>query len=275
MGPRIIVFKPSARVGRCGLSSELLKLEQGVGGAVSGVHRLDCLWLHRRFPQGVFLDPRSLGFSEDVLDMLALLAAYNFLLQHLSTQLRLHLGNWLLCFRWTGRPYMTKDATQNGGAAKCFHIIRVISGLNRLTQCSTSSAQNPTPALARRPSPLVDSDDETGSSLMVMARLFLRGSLQRCIATQIRLSSDQLGELGKGAGKGGGGGGSVRSAGGAFGKREVAEEEQYFRKKEKEQMEALRKHHSEEIENHKKEIERLKREIDRHQGKIRKLSHDD
>lgn len=39
----------------------------------------------------------------------------------------------------------------------------------------------------------------------------------------------QLGELGKGAGKGGGGGGSVREAGGAFGKREAAEEERYFR----------------------------------------------
>lgn len=39
----------------------------------------------------------------------------------------------------------------------------------------------------------------------------------------------QLGELGKGAGKGGGGGGSVREAGGAFGKREAAQEEQYFR----------------------------------------------
>lgn len=32
-----------------------------------------------------------------------------------------------------------------------------------------------------------------------------------------------------GAGKGGGGGGSVREAGGAFGKRAVAEEERYFR----------------------------------------------
>lgn len=39
----------------------------------------------------------------------------------------------------------------------------------------------------------------------------------------------KLGELGQGAGKGGGGGGSVREAGGAFGKREVAEEERYFR----------------------------------------------
>jgi hypothetical protein len=39
----------------------------------------------------------------------------------------------------------------------------------------------------------------------------------------------QLGELGKGAGKGGGGGGSVREAGGAFGKKQAAEEERYFR----------------------------------------------
>jgi len=39
----------------------------------------------------------------------------------------------------------------------------------------------------------------------------------------------QLGELGKGAGKGGGGGGSIREAGGAFGKKQAAEEERYFR----------------------------------------------
>ncbi|KAF7210923.1 ATPase inhibitory factor 1 [Nothobranchius furzeri] len=108
-----------------------------------------------------------------------------------------------------------------------------------------------------------------------MARLLLRGNLRSCIASQIRMGSDQLGELGKGAGKGGGGGGYVRSAGGAFGKREAAEEELYFRQKEREQLEALRKHHSEEIEHHKKEIERLQKEIDRHKGKIRKLTHDD
>lgn len=47
------------------------------------------------------------------------------------------------------------------------------------------------------------------------------------------------------------------------------------RQKEKEQMEALRKHHAEEIEHHKKEIERLQKEIDRHKGKIRRLKHDD
>lgn len=40
-------------------------------------------------------------------------------------------------------------------------------------------------------------------------------------------------------------------------------------------MEALRKHHTEEIDHHKKEIERLQKEIDRHKGKIRKLKHDD
>uniref|UniRef100_A0A3B4ZBU8 ATPase inhibitor, mitochondrial n=1 Tax=Stegastes partitus TaxID=144197 RepID=A0A3B4ZBU8_9TELE len=68
---------------------------------------------------------------------------------------------------------------------------------------------------------------------------------------------------------------SIREAGGAFGKREAAEEERYFRQKEREQMEALRKHHAEEIEHHKKEIERLQKEINRHQGKIRKLKHDD
>lgn len=39
----------------------------------------------------------------------------------------------------------------------------------------------------------------------------------------------QLGELGKGAGKGGGGGGSIREAGGAMGKKQAAEEEMYFK----------------------------------------------
>ncbi|XP_029977154.1 ATPase inhibitor A, mitochondrial-like [Salarias fasciatus] len=108
-----------------------------------------------------------------------------------------------------------------------------------------------------------------------MANYLLRANLRRSIFAQIRNASDQLGELGTGAGKGGGGGGSVRAAGGAFGKREAAEEERYFRQKEKEQLETLRKHHAEEIEHHKKEIGRLKKEIDRHVGIIRKLKHDD
>uniref|UniRef100_A0A3B3D8S7 ATPase inhibitor, mitochondrial n=2 Tax=Oryzias melastigma TaxID=30732 RepID=A0A3B3D8S7_ORYME len=113
------------------------------------------------------------------------------------------------------------------------------------------------------------------SSRATMARLLLRTNLRRCLVSQTRLASDQLGELGGGAGKGGGGGGSVREAGGAFGKRAAVEEERYFRKKEMELLEVLRRHHSEEIEHHKKEIERLQKEIDRHVGKIRKLKHDD
>ena len=36
------------------------------------------------------------------------------------------------------------------------------------------------------------------------------------------------GEAGAGVGKGGGSGGSVRDAGGAMGKRQVAQEEEYF-----------------------------------------------
>lgn len=73
-----------------------------------------------------------------------------------------------------------------------------------------------------------------------MARLLQRANPRRYVTSQIRMASDQLGELGKGAGKGGGGGvgGLVRKAGGVFGKREAAEEERYFRQKEKEQMEA-------------------------------------
>lgn len=43
------------------------------------------------------------------------------------------------------------------------------------------------------------------------------------------LTQCQLGELGKGAGKGGGGGGSIREAGGAMGKKQAAEEEMYFK----------------------------------------------
>uniref|UniRef100_A0A8C5N839 ATPase inhibitor, mitochondrial n=1 Tax=Gouania willdenowi TaxID=441366 RepID=A0A8C5N839_GOUWI len=99
-----------------------------------------------------------------------------------------------------------------------------------------------------------------------MAR-FLRPQFRTFIISQLRMSSDQLSELGKGAGKGGGGG----EAGGALGKREAVEEELDFRHKEHELLAALRVHHQEEIDHHQKEIERLQREIDRHKGKIRKL----
>ncbi|XP_045638518.1 ATPase inhibitor, mitochondrial [Ursus americanus] len=69
--------------------------------------------------------------------------------------------------------------------------------------------------------------------------------------------------------------GSIREAGGAFGKREQAEEERYFRARNKEQLEALKKHHEEEITHHKEEIERLQKEIERHKKKIKHLKHDD
>ncbi|KAJ7989220.1 hypothetical protein DPEC_G00317240 [Dallia pectoralis] len=104
---------------------------------------------------------------------------------------------------------------------------------------------------------------------------FLRPGIRSIFITPLRMASDQLGELGKGAGKGGGGGGSIREAGGAFGKKQAAEEEMYFRRKEQEQLAALKQHHEEEIDHHKKEISRLQSEIDRHKGKIRKLKHDD
>uniref|UniRef100_A0A8C4UN04 ATPase inhibitor, mitochondrial n=1 Tax=Falco tinnunculus TaxID=100819 RepID=A0A8C4UN04_FALTI len=100
------------------------------------------------------------------------------------------------------------------------------------------------------------------------------GAGRGCLLHHRRLSP-QLGELGKGAGKGGGGGGAIREAGGAFGKKQAAEEERYFREKEREQLSALRKHHEEEIDHHKKEIERLQKEIERHKHKIRQLKDDD
>ncbi|XP_007934010.1 ATPase inhibitor, mitochondrial [Orycteropus afer afer] len=69
--------------------------------------------------------------------------------------------------------------------------------------------------------------------------------------------------------------GSIRDAGGAFGKREAAEEERYFRAKNREQLEALKKHHEDEIVHSKREIERLQKEIERHKQKIKQLKRDD
>ncbi|XP_012678675.1 ATPase inhibitor B, mitochondrial [Clupea harengus] len=103
-----------------------------------------------------------------------------------------------------------------------------------------------------------------------MAR-FLQTNFRNVFATQLRMSSDQLGELGKGAGKGGGGGGSIREAGGAFGKKQAMEEEMYFKRKEKEQLDSLKQHHQGEINHHKKEIDRLQKEIKRHEGKMDEL----
>lgn len=120
------------------------------------------------------------------------------------------------------------------------------------------------------------------SAAVAPAVLALRGGLRGALLAQQQQrawssgsGADQLGELGKGAGKGGGGGGSIREAGGAFGKKQAAEEERYFREKEREQLAALRRHHEEEIDHHKKEIERLQKEIERHKHKIKKLKDDD
>ncbi|XP_029983405.1 ATPase inhibitor B, mitochondrial [Sphaeramia orbicularis] len=107
-----------------------------------------------------------------------------------------------------------------------------------------------------------------------MAR-FLRPNIRSFVTSQLRMSSDQFGELGKGAGKGGGGGGSIREAGGSMGKKQAAEEEMYFKRKEQEQLAALKQHHQTKLTTTRKKIERLQREIDRHKGKIRKLKHDD
>lgn len=51
------------------------------------------------------------------------------------------------------------------------------------------------------------------------------------VSQTLRMCSSQLGELGRGAGRGGGAGGSIREAGGAFGKAEAAREEEYFYEK--------------------------------------------
>ncbi|XP_032900793.1 ATPase inhibitor, mitochondrial [Amblyraja radiata] len=110
---------------------------------------------------------------------------------------------------------------------------------------------------------------------MTMARAVR--SVRAVLAPHIRSYGDssQLGELGKGAGKGGGGGGSIREAGGAFGTRQAALEERYFREKERDQIENLQKHHQEEIHHHEKEIQRLQDEVKRHKGKIKKLRQSD
>uniref|UniRef100_UPI00398F57B3 ATPase inhibitor B, mitochondrial n=1 Tax=Pristiophorus japonicus TaxID=55135 RepID=UPI00398F57B3 len=87
--------------------------------------------------------------------------------------------------------------------------------------------------------------------------------------------SGQLGELGKGAGKGGGGGGSIREAGGAFGARQAALEEKYFREKERDQIAKLKQHHQEEIHHHEEEIQRLQDAVRRHKSQIKKLRKQD
>ncbi|CDW52905.1 ATPase inhibitor protein [Trichuris trichiura] len=87
----------------------------------------------------------------------------------------------------------------------------------------------------------------------------------------VRCFGNEPGELGSGEGKGGGGGGSVRSAGGAFGRMEVAREEEYFYKQQKKQLAMLRKTLDEEVASHKKHIEIHQDAIERHKQKIAEL----
>ncbi|XP_048206596.1 ATPase inhibitor, mitochondrial [Perognathus longimembris pacificus] len=104
-----------------------------------------------------------------------------------------------------------------------------------------------------------------GSALAARARLGVWG--WRAVQTR-SFNSDRPDDHDRGAG-------AIREAGGAFGKKEKAEEDRYFREKTKEQLNALRKHHENEIEEHKQEIDRLQKQIERHKKMIKKLQKDD
>ncbi|XP_015153068.3 ATPase inhibitor, mitochondrial [Gallus gallus] len=159
----------------------------------------------------------------------------------------------------------------------------MVTGADRRERRMRSRAHPAQPGWARcRPRPSRPVRAALQGQADMAAVLALRGGLRGALLAQQQQrawssgsGADQLGELGKGAGKGGGGGGSIREAGGAFGKKQAAEEERYFREKEREQLAALRRHHEEEIDHHKKEIERLQKEIERHKHKIKKLKDDD
>lgn len=89
--------------------------------------------------------------------------------------------------------------------------------------------------------------------------------------TQFTRMCSQLGELGKGAGKGGGGGGSIREAGGAFGKMEAAREEEYFYYKQKEQLERLKNDQIHQSEFHHQQIKEHEEAILRHKNFLENL----
>ncbi|XP_059142283.1 ATPase inhibitor mai-2, mitochondrial-like [Physella acuta] len=70
------------------------------------------------------------------------------------------------------------------------------------------------------------------------------------------------GSAGDGAGKGGGSGGSIRSAGGGFGKMEVAHEEKYFREEQARQLAGLKIHEiKNEMKGYEKQIAECKENI--------------
>ncbi|KAK0065450.1 ATPase inhibitor B mitochondrial [Biomphalaria pfeifferi] len=58
--------------------------------------------------------------------------------------------------------------------------------------------------------------------------------------TIIPPTTNYSGKAGDGEGKGGGGGGAIRSAGGAFGKREATQEEKYFYEEEQRQIKEMK-----------------------------------
>uniref|UniRef100_A0A2C9KQV3 Uncharacterized protein n=1 Tax=Biomphalaria glabrata TaxID=6526 RepID=A0A2C9KQV3_BIOGL len=58
--------------------------------------------------------------------------------------------------------------------------------------------------------------------------------------TLIPPRTNYSGKAGDGEGKGGGGGGAIRSAGGAFGKRQVTQEEKYFYDEEQKQIKEMK-----------------------------------
>ncbi|KAK0171648.1 hypothetical protein PV328_005074 [Microctonus aethiopoides] len=82
--------------------------------------------------------------------------------------------------------------------------------------------------------------------------------------SKVRMS----GERGSGAGQGGGGGGAIRSAGGSFGKMEVANEDQYFYNQQKEQLKKMREELTDEISFHEEQIKRHEEAINRHKKRI-------
>jgi hypothetical protein len=65
--------------------------------------------------------------------------------------------------------------------------------------------------------------------------------------------------------------GSLRSAGGAWAKKEQAQEDQYFRRLTVEQLKHLHDHHEEEIQHHEEAIKRHQEAIERHKTKIKEI----
>jgi len=68
--------------------------------------------------------------------------------------------------------------------------------------------------------------------------------------------------------------GEIKDEGGKLAKKAAADESQYIRQIEREQWKALKKHHTEEIEEHKRDIKRLQQRIKEHEDRLEKITHD-